>query len=93
MLMHIASDIGPCDVSISTWTMGVYDADQAFAFTRGGLFRSIRWIVDPSFFSRNPDLSGRLVYAFGVDAFRAVNTHAKFSTMRSDDVALVIRTS
>lgn len=93
MLLHLAQDIGPCDLTISTWTMGVYDADQAFAFTRQGLFRSTRWIVDPSFFSRNAALSGRLVDSFGADAFRAVNTHAKFATMRSDRVALVVRTS
>lgn len=93
MLLHLAQDIGPADVCISTWTMGVYDADQAFAFTRKGLFRSCRWIVDPSFFSRNPELSGRLVDSFGEDAFRAVNTHAKFATMRSSRVSLVIRTS
>lgn len=93
MLLHLAQEIGPADVCISTWTMGVYDTDQAFAFTRSGLLRSTRWIVDPSFFKRSPELSGRLVDSFGADSFRAVNTHAKFTTMRSNRVALTIRTS
>lgn len=93
MLLHLARDIGPADLCISTWTMGVYDTDQAFAFTRAGIFRSTRWIVDPSFFGRNAELAGKLVDAFGAGSFRAVNTHAKFATMRSDRISLVIRTS
>ena len=73
--------------------MGVYDAEQAYGFVRNKLIRSIRFVLDPSMFTRRPELAAVLVQGFGVDAFRAVNSHAKFATIRGDSLAVAVRSS
>lgn len=93
IIEHVLDCIGPADVAISTWTMGVYDQEHAAGFYSDGRIRSIRWMVDPSMFARRPELAGGLVKAFGADAFRAVNTHAKFVTLVNDDWDVCIRSS
>lgn len=93
IIEHVLTEIGPADVAISTWTMGVYDADQADAFVRNGAIRSIRWVVDPSMFNRRPELAGRLIAAFGIEAFRAVSTHAKFAILANERFSIVVRSS
>ena len=93
LLAHILDEIGPADVAISTWTMGIYDSAQCQEWVLNERIRSIRFILDPSMFGRRVELSGRLLEAFGVDAFRAVNTHAKFATLGNDDFKITVRTS
>jgi hypothetical protein len=90
---HVLSQTGPADVAIATWTMGIYDAEQAYRFVADKRIRSIRFVVDPSMSTRRPDLAAVLVKAFGPDAFRAVNSHAKFATVRGDTLAVAIRSS
>jgi len=93
ILQHVLTQTGEADVVIATWTMGIYDAEKAYAFTTNGLIRSIRFILDPSMFCRSPELSSVLVKGFGVESFRAVNSHAKFCTVRSKTMAVTIRSS
>jgi hypothetical protein len=88
---HVLTQTGRADVAIATWTMGVYDAEQAYKFVTNERIRSMRFIVDPSMFTRRPKLAAVLVKAFGPDAFRAVNSHAKFATLRGDGLAVSIR--
>lgn len=90
---HLLTQTGPADVTIATWTMGVYDAEQAYGFVRNKLIRSIRFVLDPSMFTRRPELAAVLVQGFGADAFRAVNSHAKFATIRGDCLAVAVRSS
>jgi hypothetical protein len=90
---HVLTQTGPADVTIATWTMGVYDGEQAYGFVTNKRIRSIRFVVDPSMFTRRPELAAVLVQAFGPDAFRAVNSHAKFATVRGDSLAVAIRSS
>ena len=90
---HVLRKIGPSEVCISTWTMGFYDAERCDQFVRNGAIRRIRFLIDPSMFGRRPELSGRLVAGFGPDAFRAVNTHAKFAVLESESAAVAIRSS
>jgi hypothetical protein len=90
---HVLSQTGPADVTIATWTMGIYDAERAYRFVSDKRIRSIRFVVDPSMFTRRPDLAAVLVKAFGPDAFRAVNSHAKFATVRGDRLSVAIRSS
>lgn len=93
IIAHVLGQTGPADVTVATWTMGIYDQEEASRFCRDGRIRRIRWIVDPSFFSRRPELSGQLVEAFGVDSFRPVNSHAKWATIRGERLAVAIRSS
>ena len=73
--------------------MCVYDAEQAYKFVTNKRIRSIRFVVDPSMFTRRPQLAAVLVKAFGPDAFRAVNSHAKFATVRGKSLAVAMRSS
>lgn len=85
--------VGPSDVSIATWTMGIYDLEQCEAFVADRRIRNMRMVVDPSIFGRRPELSARLVRGFGVDAFRAANIHAKFCTLRNGRFDIAVRSS
>lgn len=93
VLRHVLTQTGPADVVLATWTMGVYDAEKAYAFVNDRLIRRIRFILDPSMFLRRPELASVLVKGFGVEAFRAVNSHAKFCTVRGAEMAVCIRSS
>jgi hypothetical protein len=93
VIEHLLSLTGPADVAIATWTMGIYDAEQAYKVVSDKRIRSMRFIVDPSMFSRRKELTSVLVRGFGPDAFRAVNSHAKFATLRGDKLALAVRSS
>jgi hypothetical protein len=90
---HVLSQTGPADLCIATWTQGIYDVERAYGFVRNGSIRRIRFVVDPSMFTRMPENAAVLVRGFGADAFRAVNCHAKFATVRGDGLAVTIRSS
>ena len=83
---------GPADVDIATWTAASADIRRASEFVKSHIFRTLRFIVDPSFLSRQPDYCKLLVDQLG-DAIRTVKLHAKFITIGNDDWHLVIRTS
>jgi hypothetical protein len=93
IIEHLLSQTGPADISVATWTMGIYDAERAYRFVSDARIRSIRFILDPSMFTRRPELASVLVKGFGAGAFRAVNSHAKFATIRGDRLAVVVRSS
>lgn len=93
LVQHVLEQIGPADLACSTWTTGLYEQEQAAAFYRDGRIRSARWILDPVIFGRRPESAGTLVRAFGVENFRAVNTHAKFAVLTNEAWAVVIRSS
>lgn len=93
ILEHVLDCVGPAEVAISTWTMGIYDEERAARFFANGLIRRIRWLVDPSIFGRRPDLAGALVQRYGAESFRAVNTRAKFATAVGGGRSVAIRSS
>lgn len=93
IVRHLLTQTGPADVAIATWTMGVYDAEEAYGFVRDKRINSIRFILDPSMFVRRPDLASVLVQGFGSESFRAVNSHAKFATIRGEKLGVVVRSS
>ena len=84
---------GPADVSIATWTAAGADTTPAEQFLADGRIRSIRWLVDRSFETRQPAYCATLRRLFGDDVIRTTRSHAKFATIRNDDWALAVRTS
>jgi len=93
IIEHVLQCVGPARVAVATWTMGIYDTERAFEFVRNNLVREMRFILDPSMFSRRPEIAAILVRGFGVESFRAVNSHAKFATIRGDHLAVAVRSS
>ena len=92
IIQVVLEKTGPADVLISTWTAAGADTKQAKEFLQNGLIRKIRWIVDRSFMSRQPEYCRILLNEFG-DCIRTIRTHAKFIVITNERWHFVIRTS
>lgn len=92
-LWALLRQTGPADVSIATWTAAGADTTRAEQFLAEGRIRSIRWLVDRSFETRQPEYCATLRRLFGDDVIRTTRTHAKFITVRNESWDLAVRTS
>tara|TARA_R110000824_G_scaffold132257_1_gene294638 strand:- start:13774 stop:14337 length:564 start_codon:yes stop_codon:yes gene_type:complete len=81
------------DVSVSVWSSGGADLSQAFRMIQSGLVKRCRWIVDPSFAVRAPELCALLVEFFGAESIRTASTHKKVVMVRNDRLAFCVRAS
>ncbi|QOP64950.1 NucT-like nuclease [Arthrobacter phage Brynnie] len=83
---------GPADVSICTYSAGLYDAEVMNRFVETGNVRSIRLVLDGSI----KTLGGTRGYAvtlmdvFGEECIRTTRTHAKFVTITNDEHTFTI---
>jgi len=93
VIEHALDFTGPADVTVSTWTAAGADITFARRLLTDGRIRSLRFVVDYSFVSRDPGLVEALREAFGDEAIRITKNHAKFVTIKNDEWDLVIRTS
>lgn len=93
LLEHCLAATGPADVVISTWTAASADITFAMGFLGDGRLKSLRFLVDFSFPSRQPAYCQALREAFGDEAIRITKNHAKFVLMRNERWNLVVRTS
>lgn len=93
ILEHMIQQAGPSDVVISTWTAGIYDVERSAQLVAGGGIKSVRWLMDRAMFSKSPDYAGPMIEAFGLDAFRDTNVHAKVTLVASDTMKIVCRAS
>ena len=93
LLLHCLEATGPADVTISTWTAAGADIEEAYRLLSSGQVRSIRFLVDFSFPSRQPAYCAALRERFGDDAIRVTKNHAKFLLIRNAEWSLVVRTS
>lgn len=84
---------GPAAVTISTWSAAHADLEHASRFLADGRVTAIRFLVDRSFVSRQPDYCATLRRLYGDDAIRVTSIHAKFVVIRGDDWTLAVRTS
>lgn len=92
-LIALVEQVGPSKVTVATWTAAEVDVTAAHALVGSGAIRSIRWLVDRSFLTRQPEYCAVLRDKFGDEAIRTTRLHAKFATIRSDGVWLAVRTS
>ena len=92
-IVYLSQQIGPCRLSVSTWTAGNEDLQQMATLLAAGQFTAVRWLVDRSFITRQPAYCARLRELFGDDVIRTTRSHAKFVTLRTDKLHLAIRTS
>lgn len=84
---------GPADVAVSTWTAANADLGFAYRMLGDGRIKSLRFVVDFSFPTRQPEYAAALRERFGAGAIRVTKTHAKFVTIRNDQWNIVIRSS
>lgn len=90
LIEHVLVTTGPADVDVSTWTMGVYDADVLWRFAQLGTIRRFRTVLDPAFFGNRPEHSEPFIAAFGGESMRAVENHAKFTLVGNEDWKVTI---
>lgn len=93
IISHCLAATGPADVLISTWTAAGADLGFAYELLKSGQIRSLRFVVDFSFPTRQPEYCAALRERFGDDCIRVTKTHAKFVTIRNDAWDLVVRSS
>lgn len=84
---------GPADVSISTWTAASADLSRSAEHLHNSRIRSIRFLVDRSFLTRQAQYAAKLVELFGEGAVRTTRIHAKFVTIVNDEWNVVMPTS
>jgi len=92
-LVAILDQTGPADVIISTWTAADAHLQRSAALLESAQIRSLRWIVDRSFETRQPEYCFHMRKLFGPGCIRAIRTHAKFMVVRSETHDIVVRTS
>jgi len=92
-LVYLGHQTGPCDLTVSVWTAGDQDLQHLAALLGSGQFRNVRFLVDRSFITRQPDYCARLRSLFGDGCIRTARTHAKFCTVRNERWTLAVRTS
>jgi hypothetical protein len=92
-IVYLSQQIGPCVLSVSTWTAGAEDLSKMADLLSAGSFTGVRWLVDRSFVNRQPAYCARMRDLFGDDCIRTTRSHAKFVTLRNDDFNLAVRTS
>ncbi len=86
---------GPADVTISTYSVGLYDAEVMAHFLTTDAIRSCRFILDVNFRT----LSGSRGYAvtlmdvFGEEAIRTTRNHSKFILIRGRDMDVTVTSS
>lgn len=84
---------GPADVTISTWTAAKAEIEHAYRMIEDGRIQSMRWLVDRSFATRQPEYCRALLDRFGPDTIRTTRTHAKWATIVGGGLNLAIHTS
>lgn len=92
-LIAILDQTGPADVVISTWTAADAHLERSRHLLESAAIRSLRWIVDRSFESRQPEYCYHMRALFGGDCIRAIRTHAKYMLVRNEEWNIVVRTS
>lgn len=84
---------GPADVSISTWTAASADLSRSAEHLHNNRIRSIRFLVDRSFLTRQGRYAAKLIELFGENSVRTTRSHAKFVTIVNDEWNVVMPTS
>lgn len=93
VIEHLLETTGPADLVVSTWTAAGADIGFANRLLTDGRVRSMRFVMDYSFVSRQPAYCAALREAFGDGSIRVTKNHAKFVLIRNERWNLVVRTS
>lgn len=90
---HLLAYTGPAHVTVATWTAAAAEIERAYEMLTDQRITGMRWIVDRSFATRQPQYCRALVDRFGADAIRTTRTHAKFVVIRGETEPISIVTS
>jgi hypothetical protein len=93
IIEHCVDQLGQSDVSVSTWTTGIYDVTRASSMMYDKKIKSIRFLLDSATFQKSPEYSGPLIEACGKESFRCLSVHAKVTIIDGEKACAVVRSS
>jgi hypothetical protein len=93
LIAAINDQVGPCHLTLSTWTAANADLDHVFAFLSGHKLLSARFVLDFTFQRRQPAVAQKIRDTFGRENIRVTRNHSKFALMESKRTRLVLKTS
>jgi len=93
LIKAILDQTGPVKLQISTWTAAKADIKSAYNLLKSGNIQSVRFLVDQSFKTRQPEYCKFLLEMFGSDAVRMTRSHCKFVLIRNEEWNITVRTS
>jgi hypothetical protein len=93
LITSVLEYTGKADITIASWTAAASDINHIYDSLKNGNIRSMRWVLDRSFLSRQPDVFKKLMDVFGKENIRIAKSHAKFSIIENHDWKVVIETS
>jgi hypothetical protein len=93
LLLELLKKTGPAHVVCATWSAGLYDASVMKEYKDSGNILSFMLVTDRSYSTRQKQYALSIEEAFGADAIRTTNLHAKFVLLWNDNYAVVIRSS
>lgn len=82
--------LGPADVFLVSWTSRADAIARVLELDRAGLFRSFRWIVDPSMFRRRPAVAAEVRARYGPDVLKTAEVHVKLALVRNERGAIMV---
>jgi len=92
-VMTLLDQTGPAYVDLATWTAASADLRLMAQLLGGAVIKRMRYVVDGSFLTRQPEYCDTMRSLFGDDCIRTTKMHGKFATIRNADWSLAIRTS
>lgn len=93
LIEAVLSYTGPANVTISTWSAGLYDASALRSLMACGKILDVKLILDRSFKTRQAGYSVFIQDAFKEENIRTTNTHSKFVLIKNDAYNICIRSS
>ena len=93
LVRAVLQQTGPAKLRITTWTMGIRDAETAGYLLQQGQITGLQLLTDRSFPGRQPGYCDRVRQLFGEDAIRVTNIHAKIALIENDAWSVCIRGS
>ena len=93
LIRAVLKRTGKARVRLSTWSVGIRDAETAAWLIRSDDIESLQLVVDRSFPGRQPAYAGRVTALFGDDAIVVTRVHAKVALIEAGDWRITIRSS
>lgn len=89
----ILESTGAADVIVSTWTAANAHINHTLALLNDKKIKSLKFLVDRSFITRQPEYCDELRKLFGDSCIRTLRTHCKFIIIKNEYWNVVVRTS
>jgi hypothetical protein len=84
IIKAVIEEIGPAEVSVSTWTLGKADCTELLKLLKNGSFKNFRLLIDSTFQKRLPAITEEIRAQFGNENVIITRNHAKLLLIKND---------